>query len=596
MLCASVLLGSMGASGVHAQNTPALAGDEYEESEYPTGYVVDNGYEELEYYMPMTMAFDFEEEVVTSNIPTEYRNPYVTSVKNQGAYGTCWSFSICACAEANIMKKYGRKVDLSEWALAYNVGNANVPNRHGSTAGDSFTNKNGYLGATSAIVAIRALAGWRGFVLEEDAPYERVVADPYATLPDEVAYEKDAYHLAKVVRCEASDTDKIKELIMEYGACFSGIYYSASVSNVTDLANADGEVAIYSDMPRSVTHAITIVGWDDNFSRSNFGREDRGKIEPEYDGAWLVKNSFGTGNDNNGYFWLSYEDASMLVGRDCFFFEVVDAKEDYDNNYSYDGALTDTNIWCVGEANSFVADNNETLKAVGYFTAKDNYTCEIRVYKGSDWQQDELGLMTDDATLLFSQEIFEADTGYHIVTLDKEILLDRGERYVIVVNQKAIDVNDTVIGIETTKDGSWYSSVSFANDNDSFMKVVSNDGTLKWEEIGSRNMNCRIKAYTDNRSIDEEKDSEKEKGEGDENNVGKPAEIEKPFNSGKNPSKNTTEKITEKVTGEGRVTSSETDEQGITYGNGVFDKASIMIENVLKLAFKLCGVELVLHR
>lgn len=36
-------------------------------------------------------------------------------------------------------------------------------------------------------------------------------------------------------------------------------------------------------------HAVTIVGWDDSYSKENFNAEH----QPPADGAWIVKNSWG---------------------------------------------------------------------------------------------------------------------------------------------------------------------------------------------------------------------------------------------------------------------------------------------------------------
>ncbi len=50
-------------------------------------------------------------------------------------------------------------------------------------------------------------------------------------------------------------------------------------------------------------HAVTIVGWDDNYPKEKFS------FSPKCDGAYLCLNSWGESWGNKGYFWLSYEDA-----------------------------------------------------------------------------------------------------------------------------------------------------------------------------------------------------------------------------------------------------------------------------------------------
>ena len=40
-------------------------------------------------------------------------------------------------------------------------------------------------------------------------------------------------------------------------------------------------------------HAVTIIGWDDDYPADNFLEEHR----PPQDGAWLVKNSWGSGEN-----------------------------------------------------------------------------------------------------------------------------------------------------------------------------------------------------------------------------------------------------------------------------------------------------------
>lgn len=58
-------------------------------------------------------------------------------------------------------------------------------------------------------------------------------------------------------------------------------------------------------MTHETNHAVLIVGWDDNWSKTRF------KHQPKSNGAWLVRNSWGDAWWDNGYFWVSYEDMTL---------------------------------------------------------------------------------------------------------------------------------------------------------------------------------------------------------------------------------------------------------------------------------------------
>jgi hypothetical protein len=59
----------------------------------------------------------------------------------------------------------------------------------------------------------------------------------------------------------------------------------------------------------SPNHGVTIVGWDDNYSVKNFLADK----QPPADGAWIVRNSWGEDYGNEGYFYLSYYDQTIVL-------------------------------------------------------------------------------------------------------------------------------------------------------------------------------------------------------------------------------------------------------------------------------------------
>ncbi len=102
-------------------------------------------------------------------------------------------------------------------------------------------------------------------------------------------------------RSGSLDNDNIKAALQTTGALYTTVYWSNTYYNTSSRA-------YYYSGTSGSNHAVTIVGWDDTYSRNNFNPAAPG------DGAFIVKNSWGTSWGNNGYFYLSYYD-SMAGNR-----------------------------------------------------------------------------------------------------------------------------------------------------------------------------------------------------------------------------------------------------------------------------------------
>lgn len=388
-------------------------------------------------------------------VPTSYVSHYITSVKNQNPYGTCWAFAFIGASEAGIYKQGlgTADTDLSEWQLA-----------------------------------TRRVANWQGPTEETRAPYTTVLKNPNATLPNTVAYGQDAYHLENSYWVSMKDRTIVKQLIQEYGACGSS-YYSADEYYSTGMQNSletSEPVAVYCPHKNNTNHAITIIGWDDTYSRENFGEH-----KPDADGAWYCKNSWGSNWSKDGYFWISYEDIPLL-NSNAYFYEYGSA-DNYDHNYQYDGGVVNYEYGSSRgyqyQANRYVATSSQSLKAVGFYTSDALYQCTILIYKNCTADNPSSG------TLMLTQKADQTYAGFHTVVLDKPIILGKGESFSVVIKQLTSSKETGRIPVDVSVSGSWYENVSVSEEGQSF---VSPNGT-DWTDISADggNENCRIKAYTD---------------------------------------------------------------------------------------------------
>ena len=367
--------------------------------------------------------------LTSTSLPKSYSSVdygYITPVKNQNPYGTCWTFATMASSEASLIKEgmfSKEEADFSEYHLAYFANHPTV-DPLGGTKGDYGclgTNTYGYLDeGGNYTMSTETLAKWLGVVKENVAEYGS--CNYNTTLSDSIAYTKDVAHLENTEIIPISDRDAVKAKIMEYGA--GGFSYNHANSYLA----TDG-VSYYNYFDTDTNHAVTVVGWDDSYAASKF------RSNPGGNGAWLIKNSWGTSFGNNGYFWISYYDTSIA---DSVTFFDYGSSDNFDNNYQYDGSVPAGFSWVTSSvdnitgANAFVAQSDEVLKAVSFQTYYDinvNYT--IQIYTGLS----ATGIPTS-GTAAYTTPIkgVVGYPGYHTIRLDTPVSLKQGERYAVVLN------------------------------------------------------------------------------------------------------------------------------------------------------------------
>ena len=481
-----------------------------EDGYVPSGYI-DSGFE-------ADCVLQNSEYKMNTILPQEYSSVekgQASSIKNQGAWGTCWAFSVLAIAENFYKKFFGTEADLSESHLVNFFYHEGISGPDGGLDGDKIiplmTSKV-MQGGNGAFTTF-AMSRWTG--IADEAVDESLVYPLEASyntkeleIDDAYAYT-DVLHMQNAYWINKADTESIKRAVMENGAI--SIYYKYSKNNDSRYVNNilekfdkpgyDGPaVYYYQPMSDEQGHGVAIVGWDDNFDKNNFAYTFINQQDvlafgsephlPQNNGAWLVKNSWGTEYGDDGYFWMSYEDASLSDTIYAFDFERAD---NYDHIYQYDGSAG-TKYECgeqITAAAIYKSNGNQLLEAVGVGIASVETDYKIDIYKsladGNNPQSGQLAAVTQGHTTF---------QGYHTIKLDDSVILSEGEVFGVVVTLSNGMVNKesgSAIFMDKTYDnGSSVRFVAKSNPGETFIKK---DG--QWEDIYEEGT-FRIKAYTGN--------------------------------------------------------------------------------------------------
>lgn len=176
-------------------------------------------------------------------------------------------------------------------------------------------------------MALAYMTSWRGPVTEAQDPY------------GDGKYEDGlsaAVHLQDAVIINERDYSQIKQLIMQYGAVQSAIYSQPDIRSLSAYYNEEN-AAYYYPESQECNHDIDIIGWDDTYPKENF------VTEPEKDGAFICKNSWGADFGQNGFFYISYEDPN--IGVYGVSYTGVEDADNYDRIYQIGFAWMDGIYW-----------------------------------------------------------------------------------------------------------------------------------------------------------------------------------------------------------------------------------------------------------
>lgn len=332
-------------------------------------------------------------------LPARYNlaeNGFVTDVKNQQDSGNCWAFAALASLETCVLKASNKTFNFSVENMK------NLIEMYSAYGWKMETNEGGYNG-----MPMGYLASWLGPVNATLDPFDD--KGTLSPLLDSEMHIQNIYVLP--ARTSYTDNDAIKEAILKYGGLYASYYHSAGYLN--SKTNA-----YYDPYTGNGNHAITVVGWDDNYSKNNF------YTTPAGDGAFIVKNSWGSSWGDNGYFYISYYDRVLFaVNKDNQAFTyILNDTVRYTKNYQYDVAgMTDyliTGKKTVWYKNIYNATGNEVIAAVSTFF---NTTVDY-----------EISIYVNDV-LQLTQNGRHEGSGYYTIPLKEYVPVAVGDIFKIVV-------------------------------------------------------------------------------------------------------------------------------------------------------------------
>ena len=423
---------------------------------------------------------------------------YITSVKNQGNWGTCWAFSSTAISEASLIKEFPDKfnaenTDLSENLLSYMLSH---PALYGqlNSSGDTATYNEGstyYLeyGGNVWAAGLGLMNGIGPYNESSDYPYSEYNTPSIAekNFTESEYYEVRNSSVAKITGVfqahinNNSDNDEFKQLIMDYGAAS----LSYNENHTDNKFGEDGSSYYYNPNEYTSNHAVTVVGWDDTIPASSF------KTTPAGDGAWLIKNSWGEYSRDSGYFWLSYYDKSISGVGIAYDFTVDGADDYFDTRYSYDGGNSVASFGYsrpdIYGANVFTADEDSYVTGAAAYTSAGN-NIELSVYTGLKNASDPTS-GTKSAVATMSNVKYE---GYYSLKFDTPVKVKKGESFAIVAK---ITKDSGTVRIYSEYGYSMYGLTYDlkANKGESFYTYNPSYGWFDCTDSGKNNL--MIKAY-----------------------------------------------------------------------------------------------------
>ncbi|MEA1908544.1 MAG: C1 family peptidase, partial [Euryarchaeota archaeon] len=378
----------------------------------------------------------------------------VTPVKDQDPCGTCWTFGTTSVLESAVLINEGAEYNFSERSVALCVDRSWTYLYDG--ADDPCMAGGNSLIASEVFIR-------KGLVLESCNPYNTTALNcDGSCVCDDCAPVKmvDGYRL---VTGNGSEIDAIKSAVYDHGPVTMSFYWHSS-ENYTNATWG----AIYDCYPctEPANHLVSIIGWNDSVPHPD--------LDHDGTGAWIVKNSWGTGWGDDGFFYLAYNSSCVQGVAYMGYKDPVPGEEllYWDEAGFVDSVGYGNSSWM---ASVFTANRSGNLTHVDFWTTSNNAEYEVHVREGYFGSE------------LTNQTGICPEYGYYSIPLNTPISMDAGQQFTVEVNMTTPDYNFP-IPIEV-KDEGWVDPPIQSN-----VSFIRHNSSCPWTDMADLNQNACLRA------------------------------------------------------------------------------------------------------
>ena len=493
-------------------------------------------------------------------------------IKDQKSTNSCWAFATVSALETNLaIANLKKGTNLSK---VYDFSERHIEYFTSKTFSNGEINVHGYNREVgdggSQYIAQSYLTNGSGAILEVEMPFENNEDKIDISKIQNKTVSSEVYDTVEFpsYRNETDENkvqimNRIKQHIQNYGSVYATLHGSSANMNSKCYNNDTGAKYCNNEYIHSFDHAVSIIGWDDNYSTSNFTEGN----QPKSNGAWIVRNSWGelseewkvselkdtiftkyeaqcknngwnsaeeipdsylkelgytVENDtayikygDNGIIYVSYEDVN--ISKNMFGIEKATDTVNYDYIYQYDefypvGGVSSLKSNTVMLCNIFnkKTSGTEYLTQVSLY-APETYTCKVYVNpNGTSKSKDNLQLVTLKAG---ESETFNA--GYHTIELAEPIEI-KSASFAVVIEVQGTNENTVAISLENKNASNKLWDNVKVEEEKCFLLIGNNlDDSSKWRDLGKLSEtnasltsgDSTIKAFTTTQLFDEKLES-----------------------------------------------------------------------------------------
>ncbi len=432
---------------------------------------------------------------IESSFSLEQYIPENIIVKNQMNTKTCWAFPPLSSLGTNLAlrnyynnlptKVYDFSARHMEYAtsrtFANSVINPNTTKREVGNGGNQLT-------------AIPYLTNGTGAIAESQMQFENnenkidisqiqnktVITQVY----DTIEFENENL---------SSNINAFKNHIKNYGAVSVAMHIDENCYN-----DSTGAIYCNNSETHKSNHAISLIGWDDDYSRTNFNSSSM----PTNNGAWIAINSYGTEFGNKGLTYISYEDVNIYT--QAYGILKSSDKVSYDNIYQYDYTGFNSSLGMTGNIIYMANVFNKKTTGDEYITQVSLYTtesCVCNVYinpNGTSKEKNDLQLVT----LKNGNSKTITNVGFHTLEFLNPIKIN-SNNFVIVIKIQGNNSETVTCAIEAKIPGTEYEDIEIesgkcfvSNPTDFEDNTWLDISTLSEKNSNSPNADSTIKAFS----------------------------------------------------------------------------------------------------